>query len=211
MTVLLGSKEVAVLEETQIVAAGRMLASAFQEDPLQEHIFPDPEERAQRSPAQFSVLIREGLLRGVVFVTEGLAGASVWMPPESSATPKAPVQSEFRQLPRLMGHRAFERFGRVLDYLSSAHGAGMPAEHWYLMIVGVRPEQQRHGFGEALIKPMLARADAACLPVCLDTAQPLVRPFYEKLGFKPVIETVDPDSGLRFWTYQRDPAQLASI
>jgi hypothetical protein len=53
MTVLLGSKEVAVLEEAQIVAAGRMLASAFQEDPLQEHIFSDPEERARRSRPRF--------------------------------------------------------------------------------------------------------------------------------------------------------------
>jgi GNAT superfamily N-acetyltransferase len=75
------------------------------------------------------------------------------------------------------------------------------------MILGVRPEQQRRGHARAMIKPMIERADASGLPICLDTAQPLVGPFYEKLGFRPVIETVDPGSGLRFWTYQWDPAR----
>jgi len=104
-----------------------------------------------------------------------------------------------------MGNKAFERFGRVLDYLYNAHGADMPSKHWYLMIVGVRPEQQRRGHAQTMIKSMIARADATGLPICLDTAQPLVRAFYEQLGFRAVIETVDTGSGLRFWTYRHDP------
>jgi ribosomal protein S18 acetylase RimI-like enzyme len=194
----------AMLEEMQIVAAGHTLASAFQDDPLQKHVFPDPKERAQRSPAQFSVLIREGLLRGEVLVTEGLAGVSVWLPPKNLTPLDAPSPSPFQQLPGLMGGKACERFGRVLDYLTKTHSAGIPSEHWYLMVVGVRPEQERRGHAQTMIKSMIARANAAGLPICLDTAQPLVRPFYEMLGFRPVIETVDPGSGLRFWTYQRD-------
>jgi ribosomal protein S18 acetylase RimI-like enzyme len=196
---------VAPLEETQIVAAGRILARAFHNDPLQTYCFPDAEERAQRSPAQFSVLVREGFRRGEVFVTEKMAGVSVWMPSASLAKPEMPSQSEFGQLPRLMGNDAFERFGRVLDYLSAAHCTAMPAEHWYLMIVGVHPVQQRRGYGRALIESMIARADAAGLPICLDTAQPSVRALYQELGFKSIIETVDPGSGLRFWTYRHDP------
>jgi hypothetical protein len=138
---------VAPLKQTQIVAAGHILASAFHDDPLQTYVFPDSEERAQRAPVQFSVLVREGFHRGEVFVTEQMAGVSVWMPPASLAKSEMPSQSEFRQLPRLMGDNAFERFGRVLNYLSMAHATGMPAEHWYLMIVGVHPEQQRRGYG----------------------------------------------------------------
>jgi GNAT superfamily N-acetyltransferase len=105
-----------------------------------------------------------------------------------------------------MGKAAFERFGRVLDYLSEAHREAMPAEHWYLVVVGVLPERQGHGHGRALLKPIMTQADATGVPIRLDTAQPKVKTFYETLGFRPVIETVDPGSGLRFWTYQRDPA-----
>jgi hypothetical protein len=124
---------VEALEETQIVEAGRILARAFQNDPLQIHVFPDPEERAQRSPAQFSVLVRQGCLFGEAFATEGMTGVSVWMPPGNVTTFEQASQSEFQQLPRLMGNEAFERFGRVLDYLSDAHGKDMPAEHWYIL------------------------------------------------------------------------------
>jgi len=194
------------LEETQIVAAGRTLASAFHDDPLQMHVFPDPEERAQRSPAQFSALVRQGSLFGEVFAIEGMTGISAWMPPGQVTTFEQASQAGFQQLPRLMGNAAFERLGRVLDYLSDAHRQGLPAEHWYLVIVGVRPELQGRGHGQALLAPIMTRADAAGTSICLDTAQPRVKPFYERLGFRPAIETVDPTSGLRLWTYRRDPA-----
>ena len=49
------------LKESDILAAGHMLARAFQNDPLQIHVFPDAEERAQRSPAQFSALVRKAI------------------------------------------------------------------------------------------------------------------------------------------------------
>ena len=71
--------------------------------------------------------------------------------------------------------------------------------------VGVHPNQQRRGHGHALLRPIMARASAEGVPICLETAQPNVRAFYEKLGFKSAIESVHPVTGLRFWTYQRDP------
>ena len=64
-------------------------------------------------------------------------------------------------MPGLMGKAAFERLGRVLDYLSDAHRQGLPAEHWYLMIVGVLPDQRGRGHGQALLAPIMTRADAA--------------------------------------------------
>ena len=194
------------LEEPQIVAACRTLASAFHDDPLQTYVFPDPQERAQRSPAQFSALVRQGCLFGEVFATEGMTGISAWMPPGQVTTFEQASRAGFQQLPGRMGKAAFERLGRVLDYLSDAHRQGLPAEHWYLMIVGVLPELRGRGHGQALLEPIMARADAAGMSICLDTAQPKVKAFYERLGFRPAIETVDPRSGLRFWTYRRDPS-----
>jgi GNAT superfamily N-acetyltransferase len=193
------------LKESDIVAAGQMLARAFQNDPFQVHIFPDAQERAQRSPAQFSALVREGNIFGEVFMTVGMTGISVWMPPGRVTTAEQAAVSGFRELPRAMGDEAFTRFATVLDYLSEVHGKTTPAEHWYLIALGVCPSQQRCGHGHALLRPIMARASAEGVPICLETAQPKVRAFYEELGFKSVIESVHPDNGLRFWTYQRDP------
>jgi ribosomal protein S18 acetylase RimI-like enzyme len=193
------------LGEADISAAGHMLARAFQNDPLQVHVFPDAQERAQRSPAQFSVLVRHGCLFGQVFATTGMTGISLWMPSGCVSTVEQAVASGLHELPRIVGNEAFARFASVLDYLSGAHGKASPAEHWYLMVLGVEPGQQRCGRGCALLRPMMARASAEGVPICLETAQPKVRGFYEKLGFKCAIESVHPSSGLRFWTYQRDP------
>ncbi len=194
------------LEEAQIAEAAQTLASAFHSDPLQMHVFPDPTERAQSALALFSCFLRQGHFFGEVFATAGMTGVSVWMRPGNATTAEQATQSGYQQLPQVMGKEAFNRFGRVLDYLSDAHSKGLPAEHWYLMAVGVIPELRGRGHGRALIEPIITRADDAGMPICLDTAQPKVGPFYERLGFRPVIETVDPSSGLRFWTYQRDPA-----
>jgi GNAT superfamily N-acetyltransferase len=197
---------VARLGEADIDAAGHTLARAFHGDPLEVHVFPDAEERARRSPAQFSALVREGHLFGEVFATAGLTGVSVWMPPGRVTTAEQAAKSGLHDLPRLMGHDAFIRFGTVLDYLSDTHNRGLPAKYWYLIAVGVHPDEQRRGRGRALLEPIMARADAERMPICLETAQPKVKAFYEKLGFKSAIESVHSDSGLRFWTYLRDPA-----
>jgi ribosomal protein S18 acetylase RimI-like enzyme len=191
------------LDEAQIAAAGAMLAAAFHDDPLQMHIFPDACERAQRSPAQFSVLVRQGSLSGEVLASEAMTGVSVWMPPGVEIGADEAARSGFRELPALMGSEAFGRFGRVLDYLSATPVA--PGPTWYLMIVGVRPELRRRGRGRELLAPIMARADRDGAPIHLDTARPEAKAFYEKLGFRVARDCVDPGSGVRFWSCVRDP------
>jgi GNAT superfamily N-acetyltransferase len=109
------------------------------------------------------------------------------------------------KLGAIMGKDAVMRFGGALDYISHTHGKHAPPRHWYLMIVGVHPDVRGRGLGAALLAPVLKRADAEKVPVCLDTAQPKVGPLYARLGFRQTQESVDPASGARFWAYQRDP------
>jgi GNAT superfamily N-acetyltransferase len=199
--------QIRALREEQIVAAGRVLAAAFHADPLEVFVFPDAEERARRAPEQFSILVQEAFLFGEVFVTEDLSGISAWFPPNVAITREKAKRAGYHRLPDAMGTEAFERFGRVLEYVSRTNNARRPAACWYLTMIGVVPDCRGHGRGEALLEPILRRADAAGTAICLDTAQPRVRPLYERLGFRPVIETVDPRSGLRLWGYLRDPAQ----
>ena len=200
------STTVSGLSEAQVEAASQVLARAFHDDPLQVHVFPDPDERRQRSPGQFAVMLRDACVFGEALATDDLAGVSAWMPPEGSKAPPQGAQSAMPTLGAIMGQESLMRFGTALDYVSSVHGKTAPPRHWYLMIVGVDPLQQNNGRGAALLAPVIALADAERLPICLDTPQPRVRSFYERLGFRTLLETVDPKSGLRWWTYQRDPA-----
>ncbi len=79
------------------------------------------------------------------------------------------------------------------------------------MVVGVAPEARGQGLARALLEPMMNRADASGLPCYLETAQPDNVDFYEYFGFKKVVEVVEPQSGLRLWTFRRDPPTPASV
>lgn len=73
------------LRESALPDAAAALARAFQDDPLQTYVFPDPAERVARSPGHFTPLLRYGLKFGeVLTTTDPSAGAAVWLGPEAS-------------------------------------------------------------------------------------------------------------------------------
>src|SRR5260221_1482540 len=94
---------VSALVEAQIAAASHVLARAFHDDPLQVHVFPDPQERTQRSPGQFAVMLRDAVVFGEVMAADDLAGVSAWMAPQGPKTPPASAQSAMPTLRGIMG------------------------------------------------------------------------------------------------------------
>ena len=79
------------------------------------------------------------------------------------------------------------------------------------MAIAVLPGRRGQGIAQSLIVPMFERADSESLPILLDTAQPKVRPLYERLGFRMTRESVDPASGVRLWSYRRDPQLVKAV
>ncbi len=195
------------LDPAQIDDAGRALALAFQDDPLQTYTLPDPVERTRLSPAHFAALLRYGQMFGEVFTTLGRPdGAVVWLPPGHwDVTPDRMAASGLDQLPSLLGAEAVARFDRVIEFLKPFHYRDAPNDHWYVMVIGVAPVRQGQGLGRALLQPIMDRAAADHLPCYLETAHAPNVPFYGKLGFEVLADTVEPQSGLRLWTFRRDP------
>lgn len=195
------------LRQDDIVLASHALAAAFQDDPLQTYVFPDAHERAERSPAHFEPLLRYGLLFGEVWTTAGVPkGAAVWLGPDAwEITPERATSAGLDRLATVMGDAAADRFFSVLAAIEPHHHRDVPAAHWYLLVVGVSPTAQGSGIGRALIQPVMDRAAAAGQPCYLETAQPNNVPFYRHLGFRQIVETREPSSGLQLWTFRRDP------
>ncbi len=206
-------KNIVSLREENLSAAAESLARAFHDDPLQAYVFPDAAERAARSPAHFASLLRYGMLFGEVLTTQDKPlGAVVWLPPETwEVTPERATATGLDDLPNVLGEEAAERFFSVLGAIDQYHHRDVPPAHWYVMVVGVSPEARGQGLGRALLEPIMNRADASGLPCYLETAQPENVAFYEHLGFKKVVEVVEPKSELRLWTFRRDPPALAPI
>ena len=182
-------------ERAAIVA---MLAAAFQDDPVMAFIFPDATDRRRRLPRLMAILYDGDGAHGACFVTAGCEAATLWRAPGLG---KLRWPEKLRHgLPWL--HAACPALPRALA-VSAASDAAHPLEpHWYLHIVGCRPQAQGHGHGAAAITPGLARADADGVPAYVETANERNLPFYRRLGFEVTHEWRVPN-GPRHWSMLR--------
>lgn len=202
------TREIARLREADLPAAAEMLSRAFYHDPLQIHTLPDADERATRSPALFAAALRYGLLFGEVLTNAGgpPAGVAIWIGPDAwDITPERAAAAGFDQLPHSLGPEATDRFFTALAAAEPYHRRDVRADHWWVMVLGVAPEAQGTGLARALMQPVMDRAAAAGQQCYLETANPRNIGFYEHLGFERVAELVAEPSGIRFWTFRREP------
>jgi GNAT superfamily N-acetyltransferase len=188
--------------------AAETLARAFMNDPIQTCTFPDPVVRAELSVPHFEALVRLGLLMGEVWVTEGaIEAVGIWWPPDHKEIDEVLLdESGLAELPGVIGADAFGRFMSVIEPIERLHRREMPMPHWYAMVLGVEPTLHGQGLGRLLLRTVFDVADKQGVPCYLETAQPANVRFYTNSGFQLLLEDVEPTSGLRYWTFKREPA-----
>jgi GNAT superfamily N-acetyltransferase len=71
--------------------------------------------------------------------------------------------------------------------------------HWYLVALGVAPQQQGCGLGSALLEPVLQRTTAGRTPCYLETFHARTVEFYHRFGFSVVHQDAIPNGGPSFW------------
>jgi ribosomal protein S18 acetylase RimI-like enzyme len=194
----------AVTDRAEIV-----LARAFLHDPMLCFILPDAAARARLLPWFLGTTIRYGLHYGEVYATPGeIAGVAVWLPPgKTTLSFGRMVRSGMLATPLRFGLAAFGRFMTLANHVEQVHKRIAPMPHWYLWGIGVDPARQGRGLGGALLRPVLARADATGMPCYLETFNAASVAFYERHGFAVAVSDDIPDGGPRFWTMLRPPSQ----
>jgi GNAT superfamily N-acetyltransferase len=195
------------LADSQIPAAAVTLARAFHDDPLMIYTIPDSADRARLLPEVYARMIRFGSLAGEVHTTSGaVEGAAIWLPPNAKWTPENLEASGLNQLASLIGGDSYQRYREVVGREWQARERDMTVACWYLFILGVEPSRQRRGFGGALMRPVLERADSEQLACYLETENERNVAFYLKQGFEMVVNGEEAgSSGVRFWTFRRTP------
>jgi GNAT superfamily N-acetyltransferase len=195
------------LTESQIPAAAATLAHAFHDDPLMVYTIPDPAERVRLLPDVYARMIRFGFLAGEVYVTAGeLEGVALWMPPNAKWSREHIEASGMHQTPTVIGDEAYQRYRDVVGREWQARERDMTGACWYLFLLGVEPNRQRRGLGGALMRPVLERADSGQLACYLETENERNVAFYLKQGFDLIVSGEEAGaSGVRFWTFRRDP------
>ena len=178
------------------------LSRAFFDDPVMQWLFGDAPPRPQRYTRPF--FAREGrrhLQHHTVFTADGHPGAAYWDPPGHWKTSTADV---LRLAPVLLTGmrsrtlRALRGLGRM-----EAFHARYP-EHYYLAVLGTRPDAQGQGVGSALLAPVLGQCDAEGLGAYLESSKETNIPYYRRHGFEVVGEVTFP-KGPTIWPMWRDP------
>ncbi len=188
--------ELARLDETHIELAAEQLSRAFQNYPVFVYVFPDDSERKNKLPHFFKSMVHKGLLQGEVYATSpAMEGVAVWLPPGIGGG----LSKEFE-----VDKEAFDRFSYYGACVYGVREKYAPAEHWFLELIGVIPEDQGKGYARDLLRPMMDRADREGLPCYLDTELDKNVAIYQRYGFKVVDDNIVPETGVRSWGMLRE-------
>jgi ribosomal protein S18 acetylase RimI-like enzyme len=168
-----------------------ILAAGFDSDPMFRWMFGD---------VDFEVTLREwldlvvgaGLGKGPAHIDEEGGGAAFWTAPGVPLATEADMAMVAAFLETKLGPRG----DGVLSALgqASAHRPESP-ESLQLVYIAVRPGDQRHGVGRALLEPVLAACDAKGEHAYLHATNAATLGFYEKLGFEALANVKIPDGG----------------
>jgi GNAT superfamily N-acetyltransferase len=161
-------------------AVAATLALAFEDDPVMEFLLPDGASRARRLTRFFQAgLSAQHVAFGACFTDAERAGAAVWDPPGRWHTTTAQL---VRGAPAFIAALGLG-IPRALRALAAVQRAHPSAPHYYLAVLGTRPDRQGHGLGSALLRPILARCDADGLGAYLESSKERNLPFYRRHGF----------------------------
>ncbi len=189
------------LERHEIGRAAEVLADAFLDDPFAVWLFPEKRRRARLVTSWAMQMRVISVPRGYAYTTSDLEGVALWAPPGPDHQTLGQQLRLFAPFLRILGPRRL--FAAAAGY--GVIRRGRPDEpHWYLSTLGVEPVAQRRGFGRALLRPMLERADKESTLTYLETFRPDNIPYYERFGFQVTSEANIPN-GPHMWSMSRIP------
>lgn len=143
----------------------------------------------------------------LIYTDENRAGVAIWLPPgKQFGLRESLIQARYmagfirltRQTPALI--RLFSTLEKVRP----------PTPHYYLRLLGVRPELQGQGLGSALMQPVLTQCDELGIPAYLETETEANVRYYEKRGFRVLREIPVQPGALTMWTMWR-PGETRSV
>ena len=177
------------------------LSDAFITDPALSFIVPDEAKRAKMLPKLFSLMVPDDAQSGSVMRSSNDEAAALWRNPGMAKDAGGTSLALIWNMIRIFGF-SIPRASIVADSLAAHLPEG---RYHYLHFVGVRSVHQGKGWGGAIIREGLARADADGLPAWLETATPENVGLYQRLGFVTQVEWEVPKGGPHFWGMMRQP------
>ena len=178
------------IKRKDISKASRVLAEAFQDDPIWIHLIPGEELRREKLQLVFAFIIRYSLHYGEIYSpTEAIEGVAIWIPDKY-------VEQTFWRVLRsgalLLGFKIGNDLGKslsnTLDPIDTDRKENIKPPYMYLQAIGVSPKFQGQGLGSKLLRSMFEKLDSNNIPIYLETETEKNAAMYKKLGFEVVKE-----------------------
>jgi ribosomal protein S18 acetylase RimI-like enzyme len=189
-------------EAAELPELARMLARAFQADPVATWSCRPEDLRPRVLERVFAMRLRDIQARGEIWTDDELRSAAVWAAPGQWHTT---TRQDIAYASTLLHPRLILRMPMVVRGLLGAEKVH-PDEppHWYLAILGTDPSAQGQGLGSSMLAPLLEECDRDGVGAYLESSKEQNLGFYARHGFRVTSERHLP-RGPRLWPMWRDP------
>ncbi len=197
------------LDLDDVGPASELLSRAFQDDPGARIVEPDDAHRPFATRTLFAPVVRWAIPFGQVsgaFGTDGsMLGVATFVPPDHETASDAEMETAgiaaaFAAVPEAAG-----RMVTMTEFLESQHHRAIDGRHWRLDFFGVHPRARGSGIGSLLLGAGHVAADAGGERIWLETFTSENVRFYERRGYRVVIEGVVPGTTFTLWGLIREP------
>jgi len=199
------------VQKGDIARVGKVLADAFQHDPVWNKICEGESDLEKRFRDIFEVPIRHCLKYGEVYATsENLEGIVAWVPGKyADMTMWHIIRSGAMGAAMRVGSNAAKKMGPVFKPVSEDRHEHMAGRTFlYLLIVGVATELQGKGFGRKLIGAAIEKSEREGLQLYLETETEENVKMYKHFGFSLFKRITLPIVDLPMWEMVRKPKLL---
>jgi ribosomal protein S18 acetylase RimI-like enzyme len=183
----------------------KLLARAFDNDPLQNWYVVQDEKRTSRLEKFVGTYLEHYAMKyNHAFATEELTGAAIWFPPEPANCWKSSILKELSLMHKfipVMGIRKLPAIMAGIELLQKHH---LKKAHFYLPYIGVDPVSQGKGIGSQLLLQGLGMCNQKRVPAYLETSVEKNLSYYEKHDFSVMAE-VQLNKGPKVWTMIYEP------
>jgi predicted N-acetyltransferase YhbS len=162
------------------------VAVSFADDPIWQWIY----------ETECTIPVKTGMVLARLLVARSLPGdvihsivdegaVALWTAPSESSSSENEKLRDGQAMPFTLAF--VEQLGdriAITGKLSAAMAELRPQEsHWYLGILGARPDRQSQGLGSKVLGAMLTESDALGLPTYLESSNPRNYGFYQRHGY----------------------------
>jgi len=183
---------------SEVDAVARVLAEAFQDDPISKWVFPGDERRRAVQPVFFKAFTEAAFADGEVYLAHDHSAASLWFRTEDGESPE-----EFMDRFAALDADDLRRFA-VIGELMAAH-SNYPAPHLHWQFCGLLPSTQRKGLGSAIARQHFRRLDAEGLACSGEASSARSLRLWRQHGFVETGEPFSPPGGPQMYPIWRDP------